>query len=111
MMNAHTGQWMSLSEHIRQSVHKILWTLRGTRLMRRWFGSLLPELVDAPTDHYRLAQLRAATVLALVRQEPRLVIQKVTFDVAEGRVSIRIEGNSNGQVLTISEHIAEASNG
>ena len=111
MMNAQTGQWMTRHEHIQQSVHKILWTLRGTRLMRRWFGSLLPELVDAPTDHYRLAQLRAATVLALVRQEPRLVIQKVTFDVAEGRVSIRIEGSSNVQVLTISEHIAEASNG
>ena len=111
MMNAKTGQWMSLSEHIRQSVHKILWTLRGTRLMRRWFGSLLPELIDAPTDHYHLAQLRAATVLALVRHEPRLVIQQVTFDVAEARVYIRIDGSTNGQVLTITERIAEVTNG
>ena len=65
MMNAQTGQWMTRHEHIQQSVHKILWTMRGTRLMRRWFGSFLPALIDAPTDHYHLSQLRAAAVLSL----------------------------------------------
>ena len=108
MMNAQTGQWMTLHEHIQQSVHKILWTMRGTRLMRRWFGSLLPELIDAPTDHYRLAQLRAAAVLSMVRHEPRLVIQQVTFDVAEGQVKLHINGSANGQAISITEHLGGA---
>ena len=108
MMNAQTGQWMTRHEHIQQSVHKILWTMRGTRLMRRWFGSFLPALIDAPTDHYHLSQLRAAAVLSLVRHEPRLIIQQVTFDVAEARVYIRIDGSANGQAMSITEHLGGA---
>ena len=47
-MNRETGSAISTLEHIGQSISDILTTRLGTRVMRREYGSLLPELVDQP---------------------------------------------------------------
>ncbi|MEN1410054.1 GPW/gp25 family protein, partial [Pseudomonas aeruginosa] len=47
-MNAHTGGAIDRLAHIRQSIADILTTRIGTRVMRREYGSQLPELIDAP---------------------------------------------------------------
>ncbi|MEN1450892.1 GPW/gp25 family protein, partial [Pseudomonas aeruginosa] len=47
-MNAHTGGAIDRLAHIRQSIAVILTTRIGTRVMRREYGSQLPELIDAP---------------------------------------------------------------
>ncbi|NYZ70451.1 baseplate assembly protein W, partial [Endozoicomonas sp. SM1973] len=43
-----TGKPLSNLDHLRQSITDILTTRIGTRLMRRDYGSRLPELVDRP---------------------------------------------------------------
>jgi phage baseplate assembly protein W len=77
MMNRQTGQPMTEDEHIHQSVADILSTPIGTRIERRDYGSLLPDLIDHPGNHANRLRLQSATVMAILRWEPRLVITSV----------------------------------
>lgn len=45
--------------------------------MRRDYGSRLFELVDAPLNSQTIVDLYAATAEALIRWEPRLLVQQV----------------------------------
>ncbi len=47
-MNAATGRNLTGLDHLHQSIADILSTPIGTRVMRRDYGSRLPELIDAP---------------------------------------------------------------
>ena len=47
-LNATNGQALSGLDHLRQSIRDILTTRIGTRVMRRDYGSRLPDLVDSP---------------------------------------------------------------
>ena len=49
-MNAATGRALSGLDHIRQSIAEILTTPIGSRLMRRRYGSEVPELIDQPLN-------------------------------------------------------------
>lgn len=53
-MNRETGGAISTVEHIGQSISDILTTRLGTRVMRREYGSLLPDLVDHPSTMSRV---------------------------------------------------------
>ncbi|WP_208531402.1 GPW/gp25 family protein, partial [Pseudomonas aeruginosa] len=66
-MNAHTGGAIDRLAHIRQSIVDILTTRIGTRVMRREYGSQLPELIDAPFNDTTRLQVYAATAMALMR--------------------------------------------
>ncbi|MFA5495173.1 MAG: GPW/gp25 family protein [Porticoccaceae bacterium] len=76
-MNATTGRRIDGLDHLRQSVRDILTTPVGTRVMRRDYGSLLPDLIDQPLNDATLLRAYAATVMALLRWEPRLRITAV----------------------------------
>ena len=47
-LNSHKGKRLDGLSHLHQSIRDILTTRRGTRVMRRDYGSRLPELVDNP---------------------------------------------------------------
>ena len=88
-MDANTGRPLDELEHIKQSVRKIVTTPVGSRVMRRDYGSLIPELIDAPiNDHIRLLVM-AATATAVIRHEPRIRPANVILSV-EGP-SMRVE--------------------
>lgn len=93
-INASTGKAMGGSAHLKQSVRDILTTRIGTRVMRRDYGSRLPELVDNPMGELLKAELFAATAEALARWEPRIRLDRVYLsDVSSaGRISITVEG-------------------
>lgn len=78
-MNAHTGQALAGIEHIQQSLSDILLTPLGSRVMRRDYGSLLPDLIDQPLNDALLLQLYAATVMAVTQWEHRVRINQVRF--------------------------------
>lgn len=82
-MDASTGRAITGDAHESQSIATILNTPIGSRVMRRDFGSLLPELVDQPMNNALLLKIYAATALALQRWEPRRRLRKVTVDLAE----------------------------
>ena len=93
-MNRTTGAAISGLEHLRQSVGDILSTPIGSRVMRREYGSLVPELIDHPDNATTRVRLYAATASALMKWEPRLHLSRVQLasGPAAGRATLDLSG-------------------
>lgn len=93
-INTGTGKHLRGADHVKQSIRDILTTRIGTRIMRRGYGSRLPELVDNPMGEFLKAELFAATAEALVKWEPRFRLDRVYLDAAsaEGKIVLAVEG-------------------
>ena len=93
-MNETTGRHITELEHIRQSARDILTTPVGSRLMRRDYGSDLFQLIDQPQNGATRLRLMSATVMALLRWEPRIQISSIniTNDGMTGALVITISG-------------------
>ncbi|MCL2020931.1 MAG: GPW/gp25 family protein [Betaproteobacteria bacterium] len=87
-MDCETGVPLEELEHIRQSVAKIVTTPIGTRVMRRDYGSRVPDLIDAPINARVRLLVMAATATALIKWEPRIR-------------PARIELKADGPALTV----------
>lgn len=94
-MNRETSSAIDQVEQITQSITDILTTRFGTRVMRREYGSLLPELVDQPFNDFTRLQVYAASVIALMRWEPRISLSRMQFLGAtlEGQSTLELEGS------------------
>lgn len=105
-MNRETGGAISDLDHISQCIADILTTRIGSRVMRREYGSLLPELVDHPFNDATRLRVYAATVMALMRWEPRISLSRVQFLGAnlQGRSVLELEGSvvDSNQPLSLS---------
>lgn len=92
-MNSATGQSLAGLEHLKQSIRDILTTRIGTRVMRRDYGSRVPDLVDRPITPALAADLYAAVAEALDAWEPRLKLERVQVTQASpGRIALSLEG-------------------
>lgn len=92
-MDRHSGAVISRGQHLRQSINDILTTRIGTRLHRRDYGSFLPDLVDAPVNPETQMLIIAASVHALMRNEPRLMLTNVQMSgVTAAGIDLLIEG-------------------
>ena len=92
-MNASTGAQIADMEHIRQSIRDILTTRIGTRVMRRNYGSIVPELIDHPANPATQLRLMASTVMAIIRWEPRVLVTKVSFSLdMDGKAVLDMDG-------------------
>lgn len=92
-MHRTTGQPLDGDAHLRQSIGDILMTPIGSRVMRRDYCSLLPELIDQPLNGATLLRIYAATALALMRWEPRIRLSAVRMQIGDGgTVMLDIEG-------------------
>lgn len=90
-MSRATGRSIALRDHISQSIGDILTTSIGDRLMRRTYGSYLPQLVDHPATEANRLRLIAATAQAIMKWEPRTRVQRITTSFnAQGRCVIAI---------------------
>ncbi|MBB3877905.1 GPW/gp25 family protein [Sphingomonas pseudosanguinis] len=78
-MDRHTGKVCQGVDHLDQSVADILGTPLGTRIGRRDYGSLVPEQLDQPNNTLGRTRIFAAAALALLRQEGRARIARVTL--------------------------------
>lgn len=97
-MDAATGKAIEGDAHLAQSVARILSTPIGSRVGRRDFGSLLPELIDQPANPSLVIRLYAATALALKRWEPRIRVTRVAVEQpAPGKATVIIEGDRTDQ--------------
>lgn len=76
-MDCTTGRRLDEVAHIRQSVRKILTTPVGSRIKRREFGSLIPDLIDHPASPANRLRLMSATIMAIIRWEPRISVRSV----------------------------------
>lgn len=104
-MNVTTGQRLEGIDHIRQSVADIITTPIGSRVMRRDYGSLVPDLLDRPMNDALLMQIYAATVIAVSRWEPRIQITGTRRTVSTqqpGAIMIELQGKTaDGQTLNV----------
>ena len=91
-MNKASGLSLEEDIHIRQSVHDILTTPIGSRIKRRTYGSMIPDLIAQPMNPATRLRLMAATVMAIIQWEPRLAVSSTTLEIgAEGQSTIDIE--------------------
>lgn len=93
-MHPTTGRALEDGQHLAQSVATILTTPIGSRVMRRDFGSLLPELIGQPINRATVARLNAATAMALMAWEPRIQLSRVLVEpgAEPGQVTVLLEG-------------------
>lgn len=93
-MNRETGGVLGDVTHISQSIADILTTRLGTRVMRREYGSLLPDLVDQPFNDTTRIRVYAATAMALMSWEPRIRLSRVQFlgNTLQGNTVLDLDG-------------------
>lgn len=92
-MNPQGTGTLSDADHVWQSVSDILQTPIGSRVMRRTYGSLIPDLIDNPQNAVLRMQLMSAIVIALATWETRIVLSEVDVVFSEtAAVSARLSG-------------------
>lgn len=80
-MDPSTGLAVSGLDHIRMCIRQILMTPIGSRIERREFGSLIPDMIDAPLNDVWIMRLIAASAHAILRWEPRVALQSLSIDL------------------------------
>ena len=100
--------------HLAQSITDILTTPIGSRVMRRDYGSNLPDLIDQPMNGFTRLRLFAATAGALQRWEPRIRVAQVEViadprDAQAALATITYRLVSSGQQATMNLNVPVAS--
>ncbi len=78
-MDRTTGRALAGEDHLAQSIDDILATPLGSRLCRRDYGSMVPQMLDQPNNAPGRTRIFAAAALALLRQEGRARLSRVTL--------------------------------
>ncbi|MDX6912264.1 GPW/gp25 family protein [Hafnia paralvei] len=92
-MDQLTGKRITELEHVRQSIRDILLTPVGSRVARREYGSLLPELIDWPQNDAVKLQVMAASYTAISRWEPRIQLQSIQINTGmDGAMTVELSG-------------------
>ena len=104
-INSVTGKHLSGTDHLRQSITDILRTPIGTRVMRRDYGSKVPDLIDAPMTEQNIIEIYAEIGKALARWEPRFRLTNVRIISINdlGQIELELTGNYivNGRTITL----------
>ncbi|WP_319778447.1 GPW/gp25 family protein [Maridesulfovibrio sp.] len=101
---ATTGKALSGYAHLYQSIRDILATPINSRVMRREYGSDVPDLIDAPINDDTLIDVYAAVAVALDRWEPRFSLERIYVEGAEaGHIELVLEGEylPNGESIKL----------
>ena len=103
-MDSTTGRHIAGVEHLKQSIADIITTPLGSRLQRRSYGSLIPNLIDQPDNARTRLRCYAAVASALMNWEPRLRVTRVgmTYGQQMGQATITLEGEYLGSALSLS---------
>jgi len=106
-MHRETGQGVdTLANHVRQSIGDIITTPVGSRVMRREYGSVIPELIDQPLNRTTVLRLYAATAAAVMRWEPRFQISRINlaFNAPAG-ATVEVAGRLGNSDLTTTTRV------
>lgn len=103
-LNRDTGEALDGLDHLRQSIRDILTTRKGTRVMRRDYGSDIPAIVDRPIDDSIRVDIYVAIAEALLTWEPRLRLLGVdvlSTSIGEIEISMTAEYLPDGKVISL----------
>ncbi|MFA9486938.1 GPW/gp25 family protein [Moraxella haemolytica] len=96
MISKDNGKVISYINQIRQSIGDILTTPIGSRVMRREYGSLLPELIDRPIDDVLILQCYSAIYSAILRWENRVIIESISIgQIDQGVLEVQLYAHFN----------------
>lgn len=95
-----TGKPLGGEAHLAQSIRDILTTPVGSRVMRRDYGSDIPDLMDAPLNGATIVDFYAAVAKALDRWEPRVKLTRIVLiEAVEGAIEVELQGDYVGRAL------------
>ncbi|EHU1559143.1 GPW/gp25 family protein [Acinetobacter baumannii] len=78
MINKNNGQTLETEEQsIQQSIDDIVSTPIGSRIMRREYGSLIPDLIDQPINEVLILKCYSAIYTAILRWEDRINVSQI----------------------------------
>ncbi|MBQ0955315.1 GPW/gp25 family protein [Serratia symbiotica] len=107
-MNPDGTGLLTDTEQLWNSVHDVLTTPLASRVMRRDYGSLLPDLLDSPQNETTRLQCMSAAVIALSMWEPRIALNGINISYSkDGVVTAELAGiitetmQTAGTTLTI----------
>ncbi|EFO31337.1 GPW/gp25 [Roseibium sp. TrichSKD4] len=91
-INGKTGTDITGLAHVIQSVRDILLTPIGSRVLRRSYGSRIPDMIDRPITPSLIMDIQMEVIDAIERQEPRLGVERVLvdYDPISGRLAVQI---------------------
>jgi phage baseplate assembly protein W len=108
MMNARTGRALSRLAHIQQSLADILTTPIGSRIMRREYGSEVPELIDQPLNGATVLRIYAATAYAVLRWERRIALTGVQLERGQdGQATLILSGSTSEQGVQLAVPVGQ----
>ncbi len=97
-----TGHPIEGSARLAQAIGDILSTPKGSRVMRRDYGSDLPLLIDAPMNEETMVDIYAATAEAIDLWEPEFQLTRVEIAAATaGHLELRLTGEAGAIVVEV----------
>lgn len=92
-MNPDSTGLLTDTDQLWNSVRDVLTTPLGSRVMRRDYGSLIPELLDEPQNEVTRLQCMSAAVIALTQWEPRVSLNGINISYSkDGAVTAELVG-------------------
>ncbi|ARF51179.1 GPW/gp25 family protein [Pantoea stewartii] len=87
-----TGQ-LTDTDQLWNSVRDILTTPLASRVMRRDYGSMIPDLLDEPQNEVTRLQCMSAAVIALTMWESRIALNGINISYSkDGAVTAELVG-------------------
>lgn len=84
-INAETGGTLTGWDHVVQSLRDIFLTFFGTRIMREWYGSFVPQALGRNITPAEVLPVIAALTSAIEQWEPRFVVVDAGIDATSAR--------------------------
>lgn len=101
-----TGTRLTFDAHLAQSIADILGTPKGTRVMRRDYGSDIPALIDAPINSETVVDLYQAVAESVGQWEPRLTLTRVqVLDATPGHLTLALDGEVTGRATSLTVEV------
>lgn len=93
-IDARTGQLLEGWPHVVQSVGILITTMLGSRVMRRYVGSVATLMLGKLVNRRNMLRLMQSIAVAIDLFEPRFKVKSITPTTLDrtGKVSLVIEG-------------------
>lgn len=106
-IDRNTGKLLAGWPHVVQSLHVLFTTSFGSRVMRRYFGSQVPQLLGNNLVPSTITRFLAAVITAIELWEPRFRVVKVDIDATRntpeslrlGRLAMTVRGEYRPRAL------------
>lgn len=103
-ISRESGLTISEIESIEQSIQDIVTTPLGSRIMRRDYGSIVPDLIDQPMSDVLILKMYSAIYTPVARWEPRINIESINITgIGSGFMQLDLESvhTITGQSLNL----------